>query len=833
MSDQDFISQFIDALSAAGCPPKKASDIKADDQWHRYTVSGDNKPNARYQLKIDGDFACGRFVYFKEGISHSWHSNLGQKMTREEREARRARIEADRVQNEIQQREEYKKVAQECLEIWRGAKEKAHPYLEKKGVSSSGTKVCSFDGYNGKRQTNVLIIPIYKNGRISSLQRIWPNGFKAFWEGGDVSGGYTALAEKDDDKSTIIITEGFATGKTIREAVGVPVVVAYNAGNLMAVSVEFRKKYPDSKIIIAADNDQWTFDNRKRPKDVTDTRKISGDDLAWGRWRREGILVNPGLKKAREAAVKIGAHVIFPDIPENDKHKNTDFNDLFYMRGIEAVKERLLIASPAIKQSENEVAPYDESSYEGNPSFDEGPPDYIYNVPAITDDDRVALQELYIYHEDDFQEQQPEEAKDHIDKNWEDDLVFGENGMVQTSLRNASMFIKNHEDYRGLFVYDEFSNRKMVVKCPPWEKNNKFNVRDLTDEDKTELAMHLEKKHLKISIQNISKILDSHIYSQKINPAKEYFKSLKWDGISRLPTWLNVYCGCINDDHEYLAAVGTKWVVAAVNRVMQPGCKFDHILILEGDPDLGKSSILRELATIHGKAYFDDGIRAKEMGSDKSIQKMRGVLIVELQEMTGFDKMDPNEAKQIISTQVDRIVEKYKNEPIDAPRKFVIAGTINPKEGGYLNDPTGNKRYWPVFCTKIETHEFKKIKEQLWAEAVHLYENGEEIFLTGKIKEIAAEMQKKRLATHPWQPEIENICRGKDMIPMDDLWSGLLITDRTKRNKDNSAIIGDIMMNLGFRYSRKMHAGQRKLAWWRKEKIQEDIFAYNEEEIVW
>lgn len=817
-SETDFLSQFIDALAAAGCPPEKASDIKADDKWHRYKVAGDREPNARYQLKIENDFAVGRFIYFKDGVSHSWHSASEKKLSKEERAAREKAIEKARIAREKEQAKEFAQAAAECREIWAAAKEKTHPYLKKKGVSAEGSRVADLTGADGRVQKNVLLIPIYKDNRLSSLQRIWPNGFKAFWEGGDVAGGYAALAEAGDDKSTIVICEGWATGKSIREAVGWPVIVAFNAGNLGPVAALMRGKYPDSRIIIASDHDQWTFNVRHRPQEIKKPSEIPGDDPRWQEWREKGWLWNPGLEKAQQCAVKIGAHVIFPDIPGDDKDKRTDFNDQHLTDGLEAVKNRILVAAPAKTQPDG-PDPYEVSQYGVGPSFEEGPPDYFDNVPAVYEDE--SFQSLYGV----------QAAKN---PDWRTELYCKDDGTPKgNSLNNARLFIENHPDYAGLFCYDEFAHEKVVAHCPPWENDKHFKPRTLRDEDVTNLAMHIEKKGISLSIQNLRKVLDAVIMAETKNPAKEYFLNLKWDGVPRLNTWLREYAGCKNDDPEYLAAVGRKWLTAAVTRVMEPGCKFDHILILEGDQNLGKSMMLRELATIHGRAYFDDTIKARDLPLEKTVPKLQGVLIIELAEMTGFKKMGPDEAKQVISTQHDRIVRKYQNEPTKLPRQFVFAGTLNPLDG-YLDDPTGNRRYWPVTCSKIDIKALKRDKEQLWAEATQLWRDGEKLYLEDALYRKAEEAQQRRAMIHPWQADIEKAVRFQDAIPTEDIWSALLISDRSKRTRAASDDIGKIMTGLGFEYARKRVNGDRQWAWYRKEKAEEpDFIESKEEDIPW
>lgn len=851
---EDVLQQFIDALHAAGMPPANTKEIIADNKWRSFTVQGDRKPAGRYRLAINPDgFGYGNYVYHKDGQTHTFNSKTEKKLSPAELKKRKEDIARIQAEREKEQLAEFAQVATQCRQVWDSAKQvDGHPYLKKKGISGAGTRVGGYVDSDGKRQDNVLFVPMYKDGKLTGLQRIWENGFKAFWEGADCSGAYTAFVDAADDKGTIIICEGFATAASVRAALpDWPVIVAFNTGNLMPVAQVMRKKYPEARIIMAADNDQWTFDRKKHPVDSAgnkiDKEKFAGDAPEWETWRAEGRMWNPGIDKAKQVGLKIGAHVIWPDIAPNDAAKNTDFNDMEHLHGLDAVRERILVAAPANRQPDSAGGTDDSPDAAGAP-FNLEPPEWLEHAPLDADE----MSRLYgvpaeYYHEHEYATADGQlnlEAADNDPEDWHapwrQDLFCNEDGATKpNSLRNAEIFITQHKRYRGMFCFDEFSQEKVVTRCPPWEDEKKFTPRTLRDEDKTSLAIDLEPRGICVSIANLSKVLDAVVVKNRQNPAKEYFKTLKWDGIPRLNTWLRTYCGCINDDSEYLAAVGRKWLTAAVSRVMRPGCKFDHMLVIEGNQDLGKSMMLRELATIHGRPYFDDTIKAKDLPNPNIVPKLQGCLIIELAEMSGFKKMSSDEAKQIISTQEDRIVRKYANEPTRLPRQFVLAGTINAY-AGYLDDPTGNRRYWPVKATKIDMEAISRDKEQLWAEAYYYYTQKEPLWLDDNvIKQKAQAAQANRADIHPWHNDLESLTRTAKTVEMADIWNALKIDDRTRRTKDAQDTISKIMTQLGWEYKRRQHNGQRKYIWVEGEQqdlldqLADNTTNENEEELTW
>jgi phage/plasmid primase-like uncharacterized protein len=155
----------------------------------------------------------------------------------------------------------------------------------------------------------VLFIPIRDvSGRITSLQRIFPDGSKKYHPGGKVKGGFYIIGDPANS-DFIYICEGFATGVSIYLATGQAVIIAFTTNNIEAVTEIMKKRHPDKRIIIAADNDLETA--KKRP------------DIG-----------NPGRKAAKAAAANHGAELCICPI-------NSDFNDLHQAQGIAAVREAL------------------------------------------------------------------------------------------------------------------------------------------------------------------------------------------------------------------------------------------------------------------------------------------------------------------------------------------------------------------------------------------------------------------------------------------------------------------------------------------------------------
>ena len=179
------------------------------------------------------------------------------------------------------------------------------------------------------------------------------------------------------------------------------------------------------------------------------------------------------------------------------------------------------------------------------------------------------------------------------------------------------------------------------------------------------------------------------------------------------------------DDTELNRAFGRKILLAAVRRVLQRGCKFDYMLILEGLQGAGKSSAWQILA---GAENFSDA--QIKWDDPKQQRELMGAWIHEVSELVGLRKADVDAIKSFLSRQVDRGRAAYDRFPSDQPRRGIIVGTINPRPGmGYLTDPTGARRFWPVKVGRIALDALKEDRDQLWAEAVTIEATGESLEL--------------------------------------------------------------------------------------------------------
>jgi putative DNA primase/helicase len=287
---------------------------------------------------------------------------------------------------------------------------------------------------------------------------------------------------------------------------------------------------------------------------------------------------------------------------------------------------------------------------------------------------------------------------------------------------------------------------------------------------------------------------------KKYHEIKDYLNKLVWDGVPRVETWLIDVFGV--DDNIYTRAVSKKVLVGAVGRVFDKGVKFDHLMILEGEQGTGKSLLLKHLA---GEKFYTN---VSFHNTDKEIiEAMRGKWILEFDEMADIRKADVERVKSLLSRSTDRTRLAYGRLAEDYPRQSIMVGTINPRgTNTYLQDDTGNRRFWPIECKgKLKLEKFLGMRDQLFAEAKTLYQSGEPLWLDKDDVMIKAiNVQDSRYEEDPWFETIRDyLSRNRlDFITATDILNKCLHLENHQINKFNAARVGTILRKFGWRYTR-------------------------------
>lgn len=755
----EFIQKFQEDMRQYGIVPLEKI-VVTGAKWARCKIEGDKgtKRSLAYRLAVNGDFAYGTFINHKEGVSHNWHfsNNVMKKLSQDEIGARQAAMAKMKQDSDAELAARRMKAAEIARHRWdSAAKEGEHPYIKRKGIEQG---IARIDG-------GVLIIPIMKAGKIVSLQFIQGDGTKRLLTGGEAQGCFCPLTKPEDKRDRIAICEGYATGQSIRMATGIPVIVAFFASNLVPVAESIRAKHPNAEIIICADDDQWTV-------------------------KPDGTKDNPGVRYAQAALLAVAGQgrMVKPSFANEHPDRPTDFNDVHELLGLEAVRKAIMEPAPAAEDIT--LREYDEEGYSEHLLLQFGGV-RVPQAPKKAERGAERFTEFLIPKPSNPSKPKPD------------------------SYSNIVTFLKYHPEFTDCFFYDEFSHTIIVRECPSWtlpSDRAKFKIHPLDDIDIRQCQAALEFKEMHPSKDNVKAAIEEVARVNKIHPARDYFNSLVWDGVPRLNNWLIHYAGCEKDELEYVQAVGRKWLIAGVARIMEPGVKFDYMLVLEGNEGARKSTMLEELASIGGESYYTDAIKVNKVDENDSIIQLQGKLIVEFQEMAGLGKTDMEDLKRWITIKQDEMVGKYKSYNSQFKRQFITAGTLNPLDG-WLDDPTGGRRFWPVLCgPKIDIQSLVQDKEQLWAEAVDGYRKGESLWLEGRIWDMAGRARDQRRVEHPWHEGIKNKFGHLNNISTNDVFDFLKI-EVAKRNRIDSRQIGKIMRTLGFSYETRYMAGSNQKVW--------------------
>lgn len=672
-------------------------------------------------------------------------------------------------------------------------------YLERKGVLAENCHLAE-DG--------TLLIPMMayddgNAGRLVGLQKIAPDGTKRFNKNMAKEGAACRLGKPPEPGQPILLAEGYATGGSIRIATDrlYPVYLAFDAGNLLPVANILRARYPDSPILICADDD----------------------------WKTEinGTPVNVGKNKAMAVlSVVPKSFMVVPLFPvaADRQDKWTDFNDLHLAYGIETVRPQIAEALATLVAGCEAALASESNSTPEQPDGDGGPPADQFVGP----DNMVGSGSSG---EPPNTGAPPEPPPVEM---WRMRLQRSPTtGNVKPTMHNAFLYLTNDPAWEGVLGYDLFAETVVKLKPPPYEGGTLGEWNDL-DDHRTMLWMSSRIGEPGGDTLIRAVLLAAHGF--EFNPLRDKFESIKWDGVPRVETWLIDWCHALKSRkarrkrgeelgrlEQYLKWVGQRWLIGAVARVYEPGCQMDNMLILESEGGFRKSTLFRTL----GGEFFTD---ARLNFQDKdSLLILQGRHIIEMAELEGMNKADSSETKRFITHREDLFRPPYGRRLVKFPRRCVFGGTVNL--GVYLKDETGNRRFWPVQTGGVvDIAAFSEIVDQLWAEAVQLYKEGERWWVEPHEKPIFEEQQDDRFVQDLWEADIVDFLdavgnhvggQRYETVTASEIMANCLKLDMARRDQQAARRVGSIMARIGWHRERSS-TGSRHWFYERPQPLAED-----------
>jgi predicted P-loop ATPase len=379
-----------------------------------------------------------------------------------------------------------------------------------------------------------------------------------------------------------------------------------------------------------------------------------------------------------------------------------------------------------------------------------------------------------------------------------------ENGLPKCGVSNAEIFLRNH--FKGKTVrYNEFTrlveaDGAAIRDGEMAELHRRLEV--VTEQTKWAQA-HLDKAILILSRS-----------SSKYHPVREYLTGLTWDGTDRIANLV----GSVEENSalKIVEPLGIHqrylecFFLSAVARVMQPGCKVDTALILQGPQGARKSSFFRYLVPV--EAWFSDDMGALE-NKDAGLS-VHHAWIIEWAELESVRRSNVGAVKSFLTRQVDKFRPPYGRVTEDFARASVICGTTNEEQ--FLQDSTGNRRYMVIPVRHIDTNAIARDRDQLWAEAAYRFRCGEPWHLTGEEMAVQALKNTELVSEDPWEEVIREWLPKSDLVTscfqvtLEKLLGQCLQIPAERRTKGMQVRAGQVMSGLGWMRRKEQTAGKRQ-----------------------
>jgi len=377
--------------------------------------------------------------------------------------------------------------------------------------------------------------------------------------------------------------------------------------------------------------------------------------------------------------------------------------------------------------------------------------------------DRVKLQAI-----EERQQSAESDFEEADDDSWMKQLEYEPRSTaLKNNLRNLTLILENDKNLRDI-VFNQQLDGMEIKGSVPWRHPSKY----WRDADDAQLISYIDSHFGTFSDRNykiaVAKVTDDRSY----HPIREFLDALPvWDRVKRVETLLIDYLGA--EDNKYVRAVTKKALCGAVLRVLNPGCKFDTMLVLNGPQGVGKSTLISKL----GGEWFSDSLSLNDAKDKTAAEKLQGYWILEIGELAGLRKAEVETLRSFLSRQNDIYRAAFGKRATPHPRQCIFVGTTNA-ESGYLRDITGNRRFWPVRTPGIgEKHSWELSEyeiQQIWAEMLELVKSGEKLYLSPEEDSLAKTEQRAAMESD----EREGLVREYLDTLLPDNWDDMDLFER-------------------------------------------------------
>lgn len=332
----------------------------------------------------------------------------------------------------------------------------------------------------------------------------------------------------------------------------------------------------------------------------------------------------------------------------------------------------------------------------------------------------------------------PELPSEH-DVDWRADVCLKKSGEFRRAYQNVLRLVRHHPDYRGKWSLNAMTGETYFGGVPMHETF----IHDI--------RAHGDKVFgYTPSTQDVEAAIATSVKDRQFHPIQQYLRSVDWDGVERLSSMARDYLGSESALHADLVR---KWMISAVARALNPGCKVDTALMLHGEQGYFKSTFFTILG---GPWHADSPI---DIANKDSYQQIHAAWIYEFAELENVvTGRAESRLKAWLTSTHDMFRAPYAKAVERKPRSCVICGTTNRKN--FLTDDTGSRRFWIVSVSReIPRGLLAEMRDQLWAEAVVSYEAGDTWWLDRDAERQREAANADYQDEDPWREPIEAFLR--------------------------------------------------------------------------
>jgi len=452
----------------------------------------------------------------------------------------------------------------------------------------------------------------------------------------------------------------------------------------------------------------------------------------------------PGVaadERIAAALAQLGSDVSIVCIPApGDRADGWDVADLIAECSVTAADPAAAVRAwldPARLRAPASSAPAEPTAPTSAPT-DEPPPNPSGAAPAKPDRSRKAIARDAV---------EAALDADGVDPQWRKALVWGRDGLERHTA-NIVEILRNDARWQGVVAFDEFAHAVIKRREPPYFRGR---LGEWSGEDDSRTSIWLAQQYgLIVSSKQVVEAVETVARERSFHPIVAYLRGLAWDGTRRAENWLTEFAGV--PDSPYTRAVATYFLRGMVRRVMEPGCKFDYCLVVEGAEGLRKSTLAATLGGAWGSDTPLDLANNRE-----AALALHGNWVLEFSEMESVTRVEAHAQKSFLSRTFDQYRPFWASRNVKVPRQCVFVGTTNETE--YIKEGQGARRFWPVTVTAaIDIDGLRRAMPQLLAEAMADVDAGERTWPTEEEqRELFRPEQMKRVqqeslidALHDW-----------------------------------------------------------------------------------